>query len=71
MTSPALRDTVRLAATVTVVNGFASLTGLPFALYASLAVLSVTVSRKEPAISRASSRASGRATTRGSCPQAR
>jgi uncharacterized membrane protein YccC len=28
---------------VTVVNGFASLTGLPFALYASLAVLSVTV----------------------------
>ena len=43
MTSPALRDTVRLAATVTVVNGFASLTGLPFALYASLAVLSVTV----------------------------
>ena len=43
MTSPALRDTVRLAATVTVVNGFANLTGLPFALYASLAVLSVTV----------------------------
>ena len=43
MTSPAMRDTVRLAATVTVVNGFASLTGLPFALYASLAVLSVTV----------------------------
>lgn len=43
MTSPGLRDTVRLAATVTVVNGFASLTGLPFALYASLAVLSVTV----------------------------
>ena len=43
MTSPALRDTVRLAATVTVVNGFASLTGLPFALYASRAVLSVTV----------------------------
>ncbi len=43
MTSPALRDTLRLAATVTVVNGFASLTGLPFALYASLAVLSVTV----------------------------
>ena len=40
MTSPGLRDTVRLAATVTVVNGFASLTGLPFALYASLAVLS-------------------------------
>ena len=43
MTSPALRDNLRLAATVTVVNGFASLTGLPFALYASLAVLSVTV----------------------------
>jgi len=43
MTSPGLRDTMRLAATVTVVNGFASLTGLPFALYASLAVLSVTV----------------------------
>ena len=43
MTSPALRDTLRLAATVTVVNGFANLTGLPFALYASVAVLSVTV----------------------------
>lgn len=43
MSRSALRDTVRLAATVTVVNGFASLTGLPFALYASLAVLSVTV----------------------------
>jgi len=43
MSSPALRDSLRLAATVTVVNGFASLTGLPFALYASLAVLSVTV----------------------------
>ena len=43
MTSPTLRDTLRLAATVTVVNGFANLTGLPFALYASLAVLSVTV----------------------------
>jgi hypothetical protein len=43
MTSPALRDTLRLAATVTVVNGFADLTGVPFALYASLAVLSVTV----------------------------
>jgi hypothetical protein len=43
MTSPALRDNLRLAATVTVVNGFANLTGLPFALYASLAVLSVTV----------------------------
>ena len=39
----ALRDTIRLAATVTLVNGFSSLTGLPFALYASLAVLSVTV----------------------------
>ena len=43
MTSPALRDTLRLAATVTLVNGFTSLTGLPFGLYASLAVLSVTV----------------------------
>ena len=43
MSHPALRDTLRLAATVTVVNGFANLTGLPFALYASLAVLSVTV----------------------------
>jgi hypothetical protein len=43
MNGAALRDTVRLAATVTVVNGFASLTGVPFALYASLAVLSVTV----------------------------
>ena len=43
MTSPALRDGLRLAATVTVVNGFASLTGQPFAIYASLAVLSVTV----------------------------
>lgn len=43
MSGTALRDTLRLAATVTVVNGFASLTGLPFALYASLAVLSVTV----------------------------
>jgi hypothetical protein len=43
MSSPGLRDTLRLATTVTVVNGFANLTGLPFALYASLAVLSVTV----------------------------
>ena len=43
MTSPALRDGLRLAATVTVVNGFASLTRQPFAIYASLAVLSVTV----------------------------
>jgi hypothetical protein len=43
MTSPALRDTLRLAFTVGVVNGFASLTGLAFAMYASLAVLSVTV----------------------------
>lgn len=43
MSSAALRDSLRLAATVVVVNGFASLTGLPFALYASLAVLSVTV----------------------------
>jgi uncharacterized membrane protein YccC len=43
MSSPALRDTLRLALTVAVVNGFASLTGLAFALYASMAVLSVTV----------------------------
>lgn len=43
MSSPALRDTLRLALTVAVVNGFASLTGLAFAMYASLAVLSVTV----------------------------
>lgn len=41
--APALRDALRLAATVTVVNGFTNLTGLPFGLYASLAVLSVTV----------------------------
>jgi uncharacterized membrane protein YccC len=43
MISPALRDTLRLSFTVAVVNGFASLTGLSFAMYASLAVLSVTV----------------------------
>ena len=43
MNSAALRDTLRLAATVTVVNGFTSLTGLPFGFYASLAVVSVTV----------------------------
>ncbi|MCH9714550.1 MAG: FUSC family protein [Cyanobacteria bacterium] len=43
MTSQALRDTLRLAATVTLVNGFTSLTGLPFGFYASLAVVSVTV----------------------------
>jgi hypothetical protein len=43
MSNPGLRDNLRLAATVMVVNGFASLTGLPFALYASQAVLSVTV----------------------------
>lgn len=43
MNGTALRDSLRLAVTVTVVNGFASLTGLPFGLYASLAVLSVTV----------------------------
>lgn len=41
--SPALRDTLRLALTVALVNGFATLTGLAFAMYASLAVLSVTV----------------------------
>ncbi len=43
MSRTGLRDTLRLAATVTMVNGFASLTGLPFTTYASLAVLSVTV----------------------------
>ena len=43
MSSPVLRDTLRLALTVAVVNGFASLTGLAFAVYASMAVLSVTV----------------------------
>ena len=43
MSSPVLRDTLRLALTVAVVNGFASLTGLAFATYASMAVLSVTV----------------------------
>lgn len=43
MSRTGLRDTLRLAATVTMVNGFASLTGLPFTAYASLAVLSVTV----------------------------
>lgn len=43
MSIAGLRDTIRLAATVAVVNGFASLTGLGFVTYASLAVLSVTV----------------------------
>ena len=43
MSSPALRDNLRLAFTVAVVNGFATMTGLAFAMYASLAVLSVTV----------------------------
>jgi hypothetical protein len=43
MISPGLRDSLRLAATVTAVNGFTQITGLPFAYYASLAVLSVTV----------------------------
>jgi hypothetical protein len=38
MISPALKDTLRLAATVTLVNGFANLTGLPFGSYASMAV---------------------------------
>lgn len=42
--SPALRSTLRLVFTVAVVQGFATLTGLPDILYASLAVLSVTVS---------------------------
>jgi hypothetical protein len=43
MSQGGMRDTLRLAGTVMVVNGFASLTGLAFATYASLAVLSVTV----------------------------
>jgi len=43
MTSTVLQNTLRLAATVAVVNGFASLTGLPFGYYASLAVLTVSV----------------------------
>jgi hypothetical protein len=43
MTSAALRDTLRLALTVAVVNGFTSLTALPFGFYASIAVLSVSV----------------------------
>lgn len=43
MSQGGLRDTLRLAGTVMVVNGFASLTGLAFSTYASLAVLSVTV----------------------------
>jgi uncharacterized membrane protein YccC len=40
---PGLRDSLRLAATVAVVNGFTQVTGLPFAYYASMAVLSVSV----------------------------
>ncbi|MCP9774255.1 FUSC family protein [Cyanobium sp. WAJ14-Wanaka] len=43
MSSQALRDNLRLAATVTVVNGFVAITGLSFGYYAALAVLSVTV----------------------------
>lgn len=43
MSQGGMRDTLRLAGTVMVVNGFASLTGLAFSTYASLAVLSVTV----------------------------
>ena len=43
MNQAGLRDTLRLAGTVMVVNGFTSLTGLSFGIYASLAVLSVTV----------------------------
>jgi uncharacterized membrane protein YccC len=43
MIRPGLRDGLRLAATVAVVNGFTQVTGLPFAYYASLAVLSVSV----------------------------
>ena len=43
MLRPALRDNLRLALTVALVNGFATLTGLAFAMYASLAVLSVSV----------------------------
>ncbi len=43
MNTAPLRDNLRLALTAALVNGFAALTGLPFALYASLAVLSVAV----------------------------
>jgi hypothetical protein len=43
MSSRALRDNLRLALTVALVNGFANLTGLAFAIYASLAVVTVTV----------------------------
>ncbi len=43
MSSPNLRDTLRLTFTVAVVNGFTSLTGVAFGMYASMAVLSVTV----------------------------
>jgi hypothetical protein len=41
--NPNLRDTLRLACVVAVVNGFTSLTGVAFGMYASMAVLSVTV----------------------------
>lgn len=42
--SPSLQSSLRLGLTVAVVQGFATLTGLPDITYASLAVLSVTVS---------------------------
>lgn len=42
--SPSLQSSLRLAITVAVVQGFATLTGLPDITYASLAVISVTVS---------------------------
>lgn len=43
MGSTPLRDNLRLACTVALVNGFTTLTGVAFGTYASLAVLSVTV----------------------------
>lgn len=43
MSASSMRDTFRLALTVAAVNGFTTLTGLPFGTYASLAVLTVTV----------------------------
>ncbi|MFM7513602.1 MAG: hypothetical protein ACKO3F_09615 [Cyanobium sp.] len=43
MGSTPLRDNLRLACTVALVNGFTTLTGVACGTYASLAVLSVTV----------------------------
>lgn len=42
--SPSLQSSLRLGLTVAVVQGFATITGLQYITYASLAVLSVTVS---------------------------